>query len=79
MAKIIERRRIHCAIKHEDSFVLRKEDGNVIVKCVHLKECSNSCPYLKDPDYTRPFRRLPKPGFVWVFNFSKIRGMIRRV
>ena len=60
MAKIVERRRIHCPIKHEGGFVLKKSNGSVIIKCPRLKECGDSCPYLRDPGYKSPFKRTPE-------------------
>lgn len=57
---IVERRRVHCALKHEDATIIKKDDGSIIVKCVRFKECGDSCPYLKDPNYKSPFRRTPE-------------------
>ncbi|GAI73286.1 unnamed protein product, partial [marine sediment metagenome] len=30
------------------------------VKCGLLKACSDSCPYLKDPNYKSQFKRAPE-------------------
>lgn len=60
MAKMVERRRIHCPIRHVGAFVLKWDDGSFTVKCGLLKVCGDSCPYLKDPNYRSPYRRAPE-------------------
>jgi len=60
MAKMIERRRVHCPVKHISAFILKWDDGSFAVKCGDLRSCGDSCPYLKDPNYKSPFRRAPK-------------------
>jgi len=60
MAKIMERRRIHCPMRHVSAFVLKWDDESVTVKCGLLRACGDSCPYLKNPDYKSPFRRAPE-------------------
>ena len=57
---MIERRRVHCPVKHISAFILKWDDGSFAVKCGDLKTCGDSCPYLKDPYYKSPFRRAPK-------------------
>jgi len=57
---MIERRRVHCPVKHISAFILKWDDGSFAVKCGDLKSCGDSCPYLKDPNYKSPFRRAPK-------------------
>jgi len=57
---MIERRRVHCPVKHVSVFILKWDDGNFAVKCGDLRSCGDSCPYLKDPNYKSPFRRAPK-------------------
>lgn len=59
MAKVVERRRIHCPIRHVGAFVLKQDDGTFAVKCGLLKTCGDSCPYLNDPYYKSPFSRAP--------------------
>ena len=60
MARLVEKRRVHCSIKHVDAFVVKYDDGSFSVKCGNLKACGDSCPYLKDPSYKSPFSRAPK-------------------
>ncbi|MDH5695278.1 MAG: hypothetical protein OEZ00_01525 [Dehalococcoidia bacterium] len=55
MAKNVEKRRVHCPIRHVNGFVLKKDDGSFTIKCGLLKVCGDSYPYLGDPDYRRPF------------------------
>jgi len=57
---MIERRRVHCPVKHVSVFILKWDDGSFAVKCGDLRSCGDSCPYLKDPNYKSPFRRAPK-------------------
>ena len=59
MARILEKRRIHCKERHVDAYVLKWDDGNSSVKCSLLKACGGSCPYSKDPDYQSKFQRAP--------------------
>jgi len=60
MAKIMERRRVHCPMRHVSAFVLKWDDESVTVKCGLLRVCGDSCPYLKTPDYKSLFRRAPE-------------------
>jgi len=60
MAKIMERRRVHCPIRHVSAFVLKWDDGSATIKCGLLKACGDCCPYLKNPDYKSPFRKAPE-------------------
>lgn len=60
MAKIAEKRRVHCSIRHVDAFVVKRDDGSSTVKCGLLKVCGDECPYLRDSEYRSPFRRAPE-------------------
>jgi hypothetical protein len=60
MAKTVERRRVHCSIRHIDAFIVKADDGSYIVKCSLLQACGDSCPYLKDPEYKSSYRRAPE-------------------
>jgi len=60
MAKIVEKRRVHCEKRHVGAFVIKRDDGSYSVKCGLLKVCGDSCPYLNDPDYKSLFRRAPE-------------------
>jgi hypothetical protein len=60
MAKIVQRYRVHCAIKHLDAYIVTRDDGSLTVKCGLLQVCGDPCPYLKDPYSKSPFRRAPK-------------------
>jgi len=60
MAAIVEKRRVHCSLRHVTAYVVKLDDGSYSVKCGLLKACGDSCPYLKDADYKSPFRRAPK-------------------
>jgi len=60
MAKIVEKRRVHCPIRHVDAFIVKWDDESFSVKCVNLKACGDSCPYLKDANYRNPYRRAPQ-------------------
>jgi hypothetical protein len=60
MAKIVEKRRVHCSIRHTDAFVLKYDDGSFIIKCGLLKTCGDTCPYLRDPYYKSTYKRAPE-------------------
>jgi hypothetical protein len=60
MAKIVEKRRVHCSLRHVGAYIVKWDDGSFTVKCGLLKACGDSCPFLKDPDYKSSFRRAPK-------------------
>ncbi|HUV58975.1 MAG TPA: hypothetical protein VMW09_02575 [Desulfatiglandales bacterium] len=60
MAKIVEKIRVHCSLRHVGAYVVKWDDGSYTVKCGLLKACGDSCPYLKDPYYKSPFKRAPK-------------------
>jgi len=60
MARIVEKRRVHCPLRHVSAFVLKGDDGSVTVKCGLLKACGDSCPYLKDPNYKSSYRSSPE-------------------
>lgn len=60
MAKIVEKRRVSCPVRHVGAFIVKWEDGSFTVKCSLLKACGDSCPYLKDPYYKSSFRRAPE-------------------
>ncbi len=59
MATIVEKRRVHCEKRHVSAWVVKRDDGGSTVKCGLLKACGDSCPFLKDPDHKRQFRRAP--------------------
>jgi len=60
MAKMIERRRVHCPVRHVNVLVLKWDDGSHSVKCSLLRACGDSCPYLKDPGYKSSYRSSPE-------------------
>ena len=60
MAKIVEKIRVHCSLRHVGAYVVKWDDGSYTVKCGLLKACGDSCPYLKDPYYKSSFKRTPK-------------------
>lgn len=60
MATVVEKRRVHCSLRHVVACVVKLDDGSHSVKCSLLKACGDSCPYLKDPDYKSLFSRAPK-------------------
>jgi len=60
MVKMVERRRVHCPIRHVGAFIIKWDDDSFSVKCSLLNACRDSCPYLKDPDYKSVFRRTPE-------------------
>jgi hypothetical protein len=60
MAKIVEKRRVHCSIRHADAFVLKYDDGSFTIKCGLLQACGDTCPYLKDPYYKSTYKRAPE-------------------
>jgi len=50
----------NCEKGHVGAFVLKWDDGSSTVKCGSLKQCGDSCPFLKDADYRSLFRRAPE-------------------
>ncbi|GAI44900.1 unnamed protein product [marine sediment metagenome] len=60
MAKMVEKRRVHCPIRHIGAFIIKYDDGSYSVKCGLLKACGDSCPYLKNPDYRSLYRKAPE-------------------
>ena len=60
MAKAIEKRRVHCSVRHVGAFVIQWDDGSFTVKCGLSKACGDSCPYLKDPFYKSEYKRAPE-------------------
>jgi hypothetical protein len=60
MTELVEKRRVNCPIKHVAAFIVKRDDGTSTVKCGFLKQCGDSCPYLKDPDYVNSFKRAPR-------------------
>jgi len=60
MTKIVERRRVHCPMRHVSAFVLEWDDGSFTIKCGLLKTCGGSCPYLKNPHYKNSYRSSPE-------------------
>jgi hypothetical protein len=60
MAKIVEKQRVHCSLRHVGAYIVKWDDGSYTVKCGLLKTCGDSCPYLKDPYYKSSFKRAPK-------------------
>jgi len=59
MAKIIEKKRVHCSLRHVGAHIVKWDDGSFTVKCGLLKACGDSCPYLKDPHYKTVYKRAP--------------------
>ena len=59
MAKIIEKKRVHCSLRHVGAYIVKWDDGSYTVKCGLLKTCGDSCPYLKDPHYKTVYKRAP--------------------
>lgn len=66
MSRMVERRRVHCPIRHVGAFIVKYSDGSSVVKCSCLKTCGDACPYLENPNYKSKYRRAPeyKPGDV---------------
>ena len=60
MARIVEKRRVHCLMRHVSAFILKGDDESVTVKCGLLKARGDSCTYLKDAYYKSSFARSPK-------------------
>jgi ssDNA-binding Zn-finger/Zn-ribbon topoisomerase 1 len=60
MTSIVERRRITCPVCHVNAYIARFDDGSHVIRCTNRERCSDTCPYLKDPDYKPPFRRAPE-------------------
>jgi len=60
MAEIVEKRRVHCSLRHVGAFIVKWDDGSFTVKCSFVKACGSSCPYLNDPDYKSSFKRAPE-------------------
>ncbi len=56
---MVETKRVHCPTRHVVAFVIQSS-GNISVKCSLLKDCGDSCPYLKDPQYKSAFRSSPE-------------------
>ena len=54
-----EKKRINCPIKHIAAYIVKHDNGSFEVKCTNIKICGDSCPYLKDPDYKREYKRAP--------------------
>jgi len=59
MAKIVEKTRVHCSLRHVGAYVVKWDDGSFTVKCGLLKACGDSCPYLKDPNFKSKYKRAP--------------------
>jgi hypothetical protein len=59
MAKLVEKRRVSCPIKHVVAFIVKYDDGSFVVKCSNNKVCGDTCPYLKDPNFKSAFKRAP--------------------
>ena len=55
-----EKRRVSCPIKHANFYIVTYDDGSHKVKCVNVKLCGDSCPYLKEPSYKPKYKRAPK-------------------
>jgi hypothetical protein len=60
MARIVEKRRVSCPIRHVGAFVLKEDDGSFTIKCSLVKSCGDSCPYLQDPYYKSAYKRAPE-------------------
>ena len=73
MAKMVEKRHVHCSRKFVDAFVVKWDNESSTVKCSLQKACGDSCPYLKDPNYVSSFKRAPqfKPSNVGVTKKNK--------
>jgi hypothetical protein len=54
-----EKKRISCPIRHVTANIVKYDDESFTVKCVNLKICGDSCPYLKDPEYKSKYKRVP--------------------
>jgi len=54
-----EKKRINCPIRHIVAYIVKNDDGSFEVKCANIKVCGDSCPYLKDSDYKREYKRAP--------------------
>jgi len=59
MTKIVEKKRVHCSLRHVGAYIVKWDDGSFTVKCGLLKACGDSCPYLKDPEYKSEYKRAP--------------------
>ncbi len=55
-----EKRRVSCPVKHVNFYIVTHDDGSHKVKCVNIKICGDSCPYLKDPDFKTEYKRAPE-------------------
>jgi len=60
MAKMVEKRRVSCPVRHVAAYILKYDNGSFTVKCSLLRACGDSCPYLTDPNYKSPYSRAPK-------------------
>ena len=54
-----EKKRVSCPIKHVNFYIVTYDDESHKVKCVNIKLCGDSCPYLKDTNYKTEFKRAP--------------------
>ena len=54
-----EKKRVSCPIKHVNFYIVTYDDGSHKVKCVNIKLCGDSCPYLKDPGFKTAYKRAP--------------------
>jgi len=53
------KKRISCPIRHVNAYIVKHGDGGFTVKCVNVKICGDSCPYLKDPGFKSGYKRAP--------------------
>ncbi len=60
MAKAIEKRRVHCSVRHVGAFVIQWDNSSFTVKRGLSKTCSDYCPYLKDPFDKSEYKTAPE-------------------
>lgn len=60
MTKMVERRLVNCPMRHVAVYIVKYDDESFSVKCVLLKTCNDSCPYLKDPYYKSAYKGAPE-------------------
>jgi hypothetical protein len=55
-----EKRRVSCPIKHVNFYIVTHDDESHKVKCVNIKICGDSCPYIKNPVFKTEYQRAPE-------------------
>jgi hypothetical protein len=55
-----EKRRVSCPVKHVNFYIVTHDDGSHKVKCVNIRICGDSCPYLKNPYFKTEYKRAPE-------------------